>query len=152
MEGAPTDVIIDVIGYLDPETWPTGSGYANAAPSASGGKNYIFPATSIVPTRSLTCRVTADLSWYTEIANASGNVSFKTARRNLTTSATDEDSTWFWQYLAAGTAAADANNEGSKTAIWSLAAGNECRFGCAIYASGDYVDDGAYCVVTWDCR
>ncbi len=143
-------VVVDVVGYFDRANLSLPDGSASSI-LATGGSlpGFFFSGVNIVPTRTLSCFVTADLAW---IVNggppATGQGYVKTARREVITGTNTEDA-GFFNYIGA---LGDNMGTASKSSIWQLTVGGIYQFGCSATGTGDFVGDNVFCSVTWSCR
>ncbi len=149
VEGASTNVIIDVIGYFDPETWPAGYWEDTTGTTLVNLFNYIMSPTTITADRRLICQVTANVSAYNVGNNGGGVIETKTALR-IGSGSPDEDP-GPWQ-TTSYTGATNPRGSMSRTYLWTLDPGSTYQFGCAVWSTVDYVGDTVYCSVTWSCR
>ena len=145
---AGTHLVVDVVGYFDRPALSFLSGTNSANSATLAASTFILSGTNIVPTRTLTCFVTADLAWAPAAAPASGFGYVQTAMRNVTTATNTDDGGWLHYLGALG----DNRGSASKSSVWTLAPGATYQFGCHGIGTADYVGDTVFCTVTWDCR
>jgi hypothetical protein len=159
VKGGSTDLIVDVVGYFDKTFVGSSSGSPLAVASAVVGSNFMFSDAYITPLRTLTCVVTADLTWVNNGTNAAGTGTLSTARYTYDLAAPQPESDSGWANHVGGSGA--GRGSASKTAVWTLPPraiiGHPSglvaySFGCNFVASGDFVGDSAYCTVTWSCH
>ena len=95
-------VVVDVVGYFDHANLDLPEGTASSVATTGGPlPGSYFSGVNIVPTRPLSCFVTADLAWSANGGPpASGSGLLRTARRNVTT-ATDTDDGGIFNYIGA---------------------------------------------------
>jgi hypothetical protein len=150
-DASTTHVVVDVVGYFDAGAinYAAGSDDGLSLNPMLAGTNYLISATTIAPTRTLTCLVSAEGAWFQNGGvPASGFGQIRTAMRNVTTSVNSNEGGWNNYMGSLG----DNMGTGSKHTIWTLAPGATYAFGCAAFASGDFIGDQVYCTVTWFCR
>jgi hypothetical protein len=159
VEGASANLIVDVVGYYDRGFVGNSSGAPLSETSALAGDNFMISVDSVAPLRTLTCVVTADLTWVNNGSNTTGVGTLSTAQRTNDGSLSPPEADPGWQNHVGGNGA--SRGSASKTAVWTLparATGGHLgalvtySFGCNFVASGDFVGDSVYCTITWSCR
>lgn len=106
----------------------------------------VFPSEAeVTPTSPTTCLITAQ-SFFTGTIDAGSGVLSVGISVN---GGAPLINSFFFGWVKA---VASSSHYAQATWSWNLAAGATYRFGCAFYASGDYVGKAVLCEVHWVCR